>query len=118
MSIVLDEPTADDCIGVLESEQNVLISAGTLAEALIVSSRRRVGEEMIRLVDDFGFDIVPITHRTALQVGAAYAKWGKGKHAANLNLGDCFAYVVARESNCPLLFLGGDFSRTDIISVL
>ena len=48
----------------------------------------------------------------------AYAQWGKGVHAAGLNFGDCFAYAVAKEHSCPLLFLGDDFSKTDVERVL
>jgi ribonuclease VapC len=45
----------------------------------------------------------------------AYDRFGKGRHAAQLNYGDCMAYAMARHSNLPLLFKGGDFSKTDII---
>jgi ribonuclease VapC len=48
----------------------------------------------------------------------AYARWGKGVHPAALNLGDCFAYALATELRCPLLYLGEDFARTDIRSAL
>jgi ribonuclease VapC len=44
--------------------------------------------------------------------------WGKGRHPARLNLGDCFAYDTARFHNCPLLFVGDGFRRTDIVSAL
>ena len=53
-----------------------------------------------------------------LAVGEAYSRWGKGVHAAGLNFGDCFAYEVARRNGCPLLFVGHDFTLTDIESVL
>ena len=118
MAVVLNEAAADDCIGALEDQVQVLISAGTVAEALIVSARRRVQREMVDLIDEYGFEVLPVTRSIALQIGAAYEKWGKGRHAAELNMGDCFAYVVAKENDCPLLFVGKDFSRTDVISVL
>ena len=47
-----------------------------------------------------------------------YAQWGKGVNPAGLNFGDCFAYEVARSHDCPLLFVGEDFARTDVVSVL
>jgi ribonuclease VapC len=56
MAIVLGETEADACMKILEAETEVLISAGTLAEALIVSERRNVAEEVRRLVDELGFD--------------------------------------------------------------
>jgi ribonuclease VapC len=91
MAIVLGEPQADALIAVLEAEDDLLISAGTVAEALIVSARR---------------------------IAEAYRTWGKGAHPASLNFGDCFAYEVAREHGCRLLFVGDDFVRTDIENAL
>jgi ribonuclease VapC len=73
---------------------------------------------MISLVDGFGFDFVPVTAASARRIAEAYERWGKGVHLAGLNLGDCFAYVVAKEYSCPLLFVGEDFSKTDIEGVL
>lgn len=118
MAIVLAEAKSDACIEALGSEGDVLISAGTLAEALVVSRRRRVGSAMTRLLDKFDFDIVTLTPASARGIGQAYEQWGKGMHPAGLNFGDCFAYVLAKERSCPLLFVGGDFSRTDVESVL
>lgn len=114
MAIVLDEPQATACIAVLEAEDEIVISAGTVAEALIVSERRNVGEEVTTLIDGLGFDIVDVTPAVARRVAQTYARWGKGIHPASLNFGDCFAYDVAKEHACPLLFVGDDFAKTDI----
>ena len=118
MAIVLDETEAGACIAALEAEDDILISAGTVAEVLIVAARRNVGEEMARLIDGLGFNVVPITSVSARRVASAYMQWGKGIDAAGLNFGDCFAYEVAREHSCPLLYIGSDFARTDIKGVL
>jgi len=118
MAIVLGEAAADACIRVLESETEVVISAGTVAEALIVAGRRNVGEEAARLIDGLGFEIVSVTAASARRIGAAYARWGKGLHPAGLNFGDCFAYEIAKEHSCPLLYVGDDFSKTDLESAL
>lgn len=118
MAIVLSEPTAEACIAALDSEEDLLISAGTVAEALIVSARRNVGEELARLIDGLGFDVVTVTPASARRIAQAYERWGKGVHPAALNFGDCFAYDVAKEHRCRLLFVGDDFSRTDIEGVL
>ena len=96
----------------LETEPKVLISAGTVAQALIVAARREVAMEMTRLIDAFGFEIVTVTP------AAAYQRWGKGVYPAGLNFGGCFSYEVARHHACRLLFVGNDFSRTDLESVL
>ena len=118
MAIVLNEPQADACIVALAAEDDLIISAGTVAEALIVSSRRNVGEEVARLIDELGFEVISVTSATARRVAAAYARWGKGVHPASLNFGDCFSYDAAQEHGCRLLFVGDDFARTDVESVL
>jgi ribonuclease VapC len=118
MAVILAEAEADACIEALEAETKPLISSGTLAEALIVAARRNVGEEMASLIDGLGFDIVSVTPASARRIAEAYARWGKGAHPAGLNFGDCFAYEVAKEHACPLLYIGDDFSRTDLESVL
>jgi ribonuclease VapC len=118
MAIVLDEPEAGACMAALEAEDEILLSAATVAEALIVSARRNVGEEMATLIDGLGFDIVTITAAAARRVAQAYGRWGKGLNPAALNFGDCFAYEVAKEHGCRLLYVGDDFSKTDVDSVL
>jgi ribonuclease VapC len=118
MAIVLKEPRADHCLAALEAEDQVLISAGTLAEMLIVSSRRNVGTEMARLIERLAPDVVPVTPASARRIGAAYQLWGRGVHPAALNFGDCFAYEVAKEHACRLLYVGEDFAKTDIEGVL
>ncbi len=118
MAIVLNEAAADACIGVLEAEPDLLISAATVAEALIVSARRNVGEDMSRLIEGLGFEVVSVTAASARRVAKAYESWGKGLHPAGLNWGDCFAYEVAKEHGCRLLFVGDDFSNTDIERVI
>jgi len=118
MAIVFDEPEADACSAAIEAADVLVISAGTIAEALIVSARRNVGEEMGALIQGLGFDIANVTPASARRIAEAYGKWGKGVHTASLNFGDCFAYEVAKENACPLLYVGNDFRKTDIESVL
>jgi ribonuclease VapC len=118
MAIVLNDPRADACIAALEAEDDLLISAGTVAEALIVAARRNVGEEMERLIDELGFEVVSVTSASARRIAQAYEQWGKGAHPAGLNFGDCFAYEVAKEHGCRLLYVGEDFSKTDVEKVL
>ena len=118
VAIVLQEAKAATCIKVLETETEALISAGTLAEALIVSIRRRVGDEMASLLEGLSIEIVTLTPASARRVAQAYGRWGKGIHSAGLNFGDCFAYALAKEHSCPLLFIGNDFTKTDVKKVL
>ena len=118
MAILLGEPEADVCIAALEGGGDLLLSVGTMTEALIVAARRNVGPEMTRLIDGLGFEIVPLTAAAARRVAHAYATWGKGHHAAALNFGDCFAYDVAKTNGCPLLYVGRDFGQTDVERVI
>jgi len=117
MAIVLDAAEADACIAVLEREDIVVISAGTIAESLIVAARRNVGDEIASLIEGLGFNAVAITPASARRIAQAYGRWGKGVHPAGLNFGDCFAYEVAKEHDCPLLYVGGDFAKTDVKGV-
>lgn len=114
LAIALGEADFDVLIDVLEAETDVVISAGTVAEALIVAGRRNVSASMAALIEGLALTIIPVTAATARGVALAYARWGKGIHPAGLNLGDCFAYAVAKDHDCPLLFVGDDFSRTDL----
>jgi ribonuclease VapC len=69
---------------------------------------------MASLIDGLGPNVIALTQASAQRVVQAYARWGKGIHPAGLNLADCFAYDVAKEHACALLYVGNDFARTDI----
>ena len=114
MAILLGEAEADRCADVLEAEDKILISAGTMAEALIVALRRNRGDEMKKLIAGLGIETIGVTAATVQNVVQAYETWGKGVHSASLNLGDCFAYALAKERGCRLLYVGEDFARTDL----
>ena len=62
--------------------------------------------------------MVPLTEAGARAAARAYRRYGKKWHATALNYGDSFAYALANEHDCPLLFVGDDFSRTDVASAL
>ena len=118
MAILLNEPEAPACTEALSTNDRIMISAATVAEALIVAERRGLGVEMAGLIDGLGVETATVTLPVARQVADAYAKWGKGMNPAGLNFGDCFAYAVAKTYDCPLLFVGADFARADVASVL
>ena len=115
MAIVLDDPQAGSCMSAIEPNRDLAISAGTLAEALVVAMRRGVGPAMEQLIADLALETVPVTAAGAEHVAAAHAtKWGRGIHRAALNFGDCFASAYAKEYGCSLLFVGNDFAPTDL----
>ena len=118
MAILLGESEASACADALATNDRIVISAATVAEALIVARRRNVGAEMARLIDGLALETAGITLAAARRAADCYARWGKGVNPAGLNFGDCFAYEVARSHDCPLLFVGEDFARTDVVSVL
>lgn len=114
IALLAREPQADRIQTVMRTEAEVLISVATLAEALIVSRRRGLGRLVEILVNDHPIEIVPLAPDMAWRCADAYDRWGKGVHSAGLTYGDCFAYALARERDCPLLFVGNDFAQTDV----
>lgn len=118
MAIVLREAGWEACGEAIAEANGAFLSAGSMAEAAIVAGRRDLAPELFELIDAVGIVVVPVTATDAVRVGDAYSKWGKGGHRAHLNLGDCFAYALARLRGCPLLFVGDDFTPTDIVSAL
>jgi ribonuclease VapC len=69
----------------------------------------RAGEAKLRV------EVAAVTPNQADIARKAFRRYGRGRHAANLNFGDCFAYALAKEKSAPLLFKGDDFGRTDVI---
>lgn len=114
MAILLDEPEAERFTELCLALPRTRISAGTLLETRIVAAANRVGDELADLLDLIAAEVVPFDEDQAKLAFDAFAKFGKGRHAAGLNFGDCFAYAAARALEEPLLFKGGDFARTDV----
>jgi ribonuclease VapC len=118
IAIVLEEPEAAHCMDALETAEAILISAAVLAEVSVVASNRGFLDDLETLIEKLDIQVIPATALTAVQVTHTYEIWGKGRHPAGLNIMDCFSYAVAKMYGCPLLFIGNDFSQTDIESVL
>lgn len=94
-----------------------LISAVNHVEVSIkVDVSPALAEQYASLLRSAGLRIVSVTPEQAEIARAAYARFGKGRHPARLNLGDCFAYALSRTSGRPLLFKGGDFVLTDVLA--
>jgi len=118
MATLLREAQADACMKVLQAHTDVVMSAATLTEALIVANGRGVADDMAAFIYDLSLRIEPVTAAFARRAASAYARWGRGVHPAALNFGDCFAYALARSRGEPLLFKGDDFSKTDVKAAL
>ncbi len=94
------------------------MSAGTLTEVLIVMGPRGLADKMAALIDSLQITITPVLEVDARRAAQAHDRWGRGVHPAGLNFGDCFAYALAKQQGCPLLYVGEDFARTDIAAAL
>lgn len=116
LAIFLSEPERDRFARRLRSGAPVSMSPVNLWETLVRASavdgaNGRI--EIENLVANFDIQIVPIDAEAARLAADAFARFGKRTPAA-LNLGDCFAYALAKQRNAPLLFKGDDFAKTDI----
>ena len=116
-AILLDEPGRQACVDAIADADDILISAGSLAELLIVAAGKNVSEKMEAFLALLEPSIVSLTADRARAAADAYCRWGKGFHPAALNFGDSFAYALAIEQDCPLLFVGEDFAKTDVTVV-
>ncbi len=121
LAVVLDEPDADAFSRAIADElEDLLISPINFLEAAIRSDK--LGEQTSQAFDEIirvsGIKVYsPTLHQTRL-ARAAYQRYGKGNHPAKLNLGDCFAYALAKARSEPLLFKGDDFKLTDVEAAL
>lgn len=89
----------------------------TFVESYMVATGRYVGTPPslhLAFLDTLGISIVPTDQQQATLAAEAFLRFGKGRHPAGLNLGDCFSYALAKSLNAPLLYKGEDFGRTDI----
>jgi ribonuclease VapC len=117
VAILRDEPAAPALAQAMDRSENCRVSAVSYVEAAAVidGSRSPISS---RRFDDFfvesGVVIEPVSVQQAEIARAAYRDFGKGRHKAGLNLGDCFAYALAKVMREPLLFIGDDFPHTDI----
>ena len=116
MAIVLAEPDAERLAERLAACDQAIMSAVTLVETTIVAEARlgAVGTTLVqRVVREADIRTVDVTAETALDALDGWRAYGKGRHRAALNLGDCFTYALARRRRAPILCVGDDFIHTD-----
>jgi ribonuclease VapC len=117
LAILQDEAERRRFNEAIESADARRISAATLVETSIVVDARFGAEglrSLDRLIEVAGIEVVPVDLDQARVAREAWRRFGKGRHAAALNFGDCFSYALASVVHEPLLFKGEDFARTDI----
>ncbi len=121
LALVFSEPQADRVEGALAEGARPGIGAPTLTETgLVLAGRLDRDSELIlsRLIERLDLAVVPFTAAHGRIARDAFLRFGKGRHPAALNFGDCLTYATARLADEALLFVGDDFARTDLIPVL
>lgn len=117
VAIAFQEPGFERLLNALDSAARVGIGAPTLVETTVVLSARTGTDArglVSRILLEADVAVVPFTDAHFGTAMDAWLRYGRGRHAAGLNLGDCLSYATARVANEPLLFTGDDFRRTDI----
>ena len=120
VAIEAKEPGYQDLIARIDRAKRVLIGSPTALEAVMVLTSRRHGDAtawvtgFLRSVDA---DVVPFSELHFEAAVRAFLRFGKGRHPAALNFGDCMAYAVAKVAQECLLYTGNDFARTDVAAI-
>ena len=118
VAILDQEPEAERIVRTLASAPERTLSAANLVEAGIVMQARH-GDDGARDLDlllaKLRVDIAAVTASQADIARKAFRRYGRARHPANLNFGDCFAYALAKDKSAPLLFKGNDFRQTDVM---
>jgi len=120
LAVLLREPSHRAVVSAMAEADLLAVGTATLAETGLVLTSR-VGPESVeilaRFVADFDVVVVPFEAQHWPMAVEAFVRFGKGRHPAALNFGDCLTYATARLSSEPLLCLGGDFRQTDVVVI-
>ena len=117
LAILMHEPAADRLVSAVEADRSRLVSAATVVEASLVLLARygEAGDPQLdRLLRGIGAEVVPVGEEQVALARDAALRFGRGRHPAALNFGDCFSYALSVARGEPLLFVGDDFSQTDV----
>ena len=117
VAVVLKEPGYERLAVLIDQAEEVLVAAPSVLEAgMVLSSRMRQDARPIIevLLRQVRATVVPFDHDHAWAATGAFLRFGRGRHAAGLNFGDCISYAVSSLAGQPLLYIGDDFARTDI----
>jgi ribonuclease VapC len=120
VAILFAEPGYLDLVDRIVEADVVRVGAPTLVEADIVFTSRRgaPGGDLEALMRELAVTVVPFGEAEARLAALAFARYGRGRHKASLNFGDCLAYATAMAARDSLLFVGDGFPRTDVRSAL
>lgn len=117
IAILRLEAEAEKFAKAISSDPVRLLSAATMVEIgiLLIAHSDSAYQEFEQLVADIEIEIVPVDEQQSRIALDAFRRYGKGRHPARLNYGDCFSYALAKLTGEPLLFKGNDFSQTDVL---
>ncbi len=119
-AILVNEPGADELVARLELAERRVTSPLAVWETAVAVARllglspSAACSEVMDYLSIAGIELTAVAPETAMIATDAFERYGKGRHRAALNFGDCFAYACARQSGVPLLWTGSDFALTDI----
>lgn len=117
IAILLNEPAAGRLVSAIEGDRTRLVSAATVVEASLVVLGRygEAGDPQLdRLLRSIDAEVVPVDDEQVTLARDAALRFGRTRHAAALNYGDCFSYALSVARGEPLLFVGDDFAKTDV----
>ena len=119
IAIIMAEPGCDDLLAKIRAAAPVGIGAPTVVETTMVLSRRLDGDPaplLTELLAEMDVEVIPFTQEHGRVALNAFMRFGKGRHPAALNFGDCLVYAVASIAHRPLLYVGSDYAQTDLVS--
>lgn len=117
VAMLLTEPEHEEFFRLVGEAAELATSVASVLECSIVMHRRAGAQGLAaldELIEDIGIRCVPVDYTQAIAARRAWVRYGRGNSPAGLNFGDCFSYALARTMDRPLLFKGGDFTRTDV----
>jgi ribonuclease VapC len=120
IAILADEPEGSACGRAIADAAVAVMSTANYLELMMVAlSRSLAGRaEVEGLILDARIELIAVSVEHAGTAVTAFHRFGKGRHPAKLNYGDCFAYALAKHRGEPLLYKGNDFSQTDLVPAL
>lgn len=121
IAILFNEDDAEVYAGAITQADTCRVSAATFVEAAIVVTaltKNGGGSQLDAFLRRAGIIVEPVTEEQAHIARQAFTDFGKGRHAAGLNYGDCFSYALAKITGEPLLFKGKDFGKTDLLAAM
>ena len=121
IAILTAEPETNRLAHAIATDTKRIMSSFSLLEAgIVIESRKGKSgtRELDILLHRINIEIIPLTSELSQLAQEAWCRFGKGRHPAKLNIGDCCSYALAKHSEEPLLFKGNDFSQTDLVAVV